>query len=81
MGHSASTAALSTFIPALTPSIGGLLVAIPAWLARSLLSAHVQRIVRECEFVARLVLSQLANAEPAATGSANPFVKARRVAA
>jgi biopolymer transport protein ExbB/TolQ len=81
IGYSGSSAALSAFIPALSPTVGGLLVAIPAWLTRSLLSAHVQRIVRECEFVARLVLSQLASAEPPATGSVNPFVKARRVAA
>ncbi|HEY2411422.1 MAG TPA: MotA/TolQ/ExbB proton channel family protein [Pirellulaceae bacterium] len=71
----------SAIFPALAPAIGGLLVAIPAWLARSLLSVHVQRIVRECEFIARLVLSQLANAAPAAAGSSTPFIKTRRVAA
>jgi biopolymer transport protein ExbB/TolQ len=81
LGYSSSATSLSAFIPALAPTIGGLLVAIPAWLARSILSAQVQRIVRECEFVARLVLSQSASAEPAATSSANPFVKTRRVAA
>src|SRR5262249_7369772 len=55
IGRSTSAATFSTFLPALTPTIGGLLVAIPAWGTRSMLSAHVQRIVRECEFVARLV--------------------------
>jgi len=71
----------SAFFPALAPAIGGLLVAIPAWLARSMLSVHVQRIVRECDFVARLVLSQLASAEPAGAGGSAPFIKTRRVAA
>jgi len=76
----AQTVTYAAFFPAVVPMIGALLVAIPAWLARSMLSVHVQQIVRECEFVARLVVSQLASAETTRNTSA-PFIKTRRVAA
>jgi biopolymer transport protein ExbB len=72
---------LSAMIEAITPLVGGLLVAIPAWLARSMLKAHVQRVLHECEFVARLMASQLALAEPITPTSSVQPSKVRRVAA
>jgi len=74
-------AAVSAFLPALAPTIGGLLVAIPAWIAKSLLALHVQRIVRECEFVAKVTLSQLTPVETATAVVASSAVHSRRVAA
>lgn len=60
----------AALIASVSPAIGGLLVTIPAWLARSLLQMHVQRVVRECEFVARLLCEQLVSPQP--TPSASP---------
>jgi biopolymer transport protein ExbB/TolQ len=71
----------SMMIAALSPVIGGLLVAVPAWLARSMLNVHVQRIVLECEFIAQLVSSHLAVAEQAKTASPIQHLKLNRVAA
>jgi biopolymer transport protein ExbB/TolQ len=78
---SISTLVDSTLSRALTPMVGGLLVALPAWAARGMLNAHVRRIVRDCEYVASLVLSELTKAELAVTGTTTSHVKTRRVAA
>jgi biopolymer transport protein ExbB/TolQ len=43
----------------LAPAVAGLLVAIPAWLATSMLNVHVQRHLFECDFIARVVSAQL----------------------
>lgn len=39
-----------------SPLIGGLFVAMIAWFARSVLNSQVRRVIRDCNFVARLVL-------------------------
>lgn len=71
----------SLMTAAICPTIGGLLVAIPAWLARSLLNVHIQRILLECEFVARLICSQLALAEQSNPIAPTHLLKPHRVAA
>jgi biopolymer transport protein ExbB/TolQ len=71
----------STIVAAMAPTIGAFLVAIPAWLARSIFNVYVQRVMRECEFVARLVLSELVVGDPAPAGSFHQVPKTRRVAA
>lgn len=67
-------------IAAIAPTIGGLLVAIPAWLAGSMLKVHVQRTVMECEFVARLVCSQLGAAEETQPSSPVQTLKLHKAA-
>jgi biopolymer transport protein ExbB/TolQ len=71
----------SAMLAAITPMIGGLLVAIPAWLARSMLNVHVQRALRQCDFVARLVPSQLAVGQSASPTSSVRPLQVQRVAA
>jgi biopolymer transport protein ExbB/TolQ len=71
----------SLMAAAICPTIGGLLVAIPAWLARSMLNVHVQRILLECEFVGRLICSQLSLAEQTNPVAPIELLKPRRVAA
>jgi len=71
----------AAMIASVSPLIGGLLVAIPGWLARSILNVHVQRILVECQFVARLGSSQLASAEQVKATSPVQSLKLRRVSA
>jgi len=71
----------AAMIASVSPLIGGLLVAIPGWLARSILNVHVQRILVECQFVARLGSSQLASAEQVKANSPVQSLKLRRVSA
>jgi biopolymer transport protein ExbB/TolQ len=76
----ASYSLYTAMIGTIMPAIGGLLVAIPAWLARSVFNVHVQRVLRESEFVARLMVSELTVVETATTGSPNVAMKIRRLA-
>jgi biopolymer transport protein ExbB len=71
----------AALLATVTPAIGGLLVAIPAWLARSLLHLHVQRVIRECEFVARLLCEQLAASESSPSALPTKTLQVHRPAA
>ncbi|MFO0916480.1 MAG: MotA/TolQ/ExbB proton channel family protein [Pirellulales bacterium] len=63
-------------VRSLAPVVAGLLVALPAWMCASVLKVYVQRRLLECEFVARLVSSQLARTPGSTEDSRSPTARA-----
>ncbi len=67
---------LLQLVSTLVPCLAGLCVSVPAYLAAGVLGAYVQRRLRECDFISRLIRWQLPEAGAQTHKSSRPTAQA-----